>query len=124
MSQTQDNSSNKYFNRYVALLAMVRGPEFVDFLAQARPQVVQMGFYGLQRYTLGDTDSGSGYPMRLPVRGIYQILEQQTGFNQQVHRLRGKVVSHFSMTTTWGDPKEKTGFFESYYFLAHESVRP
>ena len=46
MSQTQDNSSNKYFNRYVVLLAMVKGPEFVDFLAEARPQVVQMGFYG------------------------------------------------------------------------------
>ena len=46
MSQTQDNSSNKYFNRYVVLLAMVKGPEFVDFLAKARPQVVQMGFYG------------------------------------------------------------------------------
>ena len=75
MSQTQDNSSNKYFNRYVALLAMVRGAELVDFLAEARPQVVQMGFYGLQRYTLGDTDSGSGYPMRLLVRGIYQVLE-------------------------------------------------
>ena len=46
MSQTQDNSSNKYFNRYVTSLAMVRGPEFVVFLAEARPQVVQMGFYG------------------------------------------------------------------------------
>lgn len=46
MGQTQDNSSNKYFNRYVALLAMVGDPEFVDFLAEARPQVVQMGFFG------------------------------------------------------------------------------
>ena len=27
MGQTQDNSSNKYFNRYVALLAMVRDPD-------------------------------------------------------------------------------------------------
>lgn len=55
--------------------------------------------------------------MRLPVRGIYQVLEWQKGFNQQVHRLRGKVVGHFSMTTTWRDPKEKTGFFESYYYF-------
>ena len=46
MGQTQDNSSNKYFNRYVALLAMVGDPELVDFLAEARPQVVQMGFCG------------------------------------------------------------------------------
>ena len=114
MGQTQDNSSNKYFNRYVALLAMVGDPEFVDFLAEARPQVVQMGFYGPQLYALGDTDLGSGYPMRLPVRGIDQVLEWQKDFNQQAHRLGGKVIGHFSMTTTWGDPKEKTGFFESY----------
>ena len=47
MGQTQDNSSNKYFNRYVDLLAMVGDPEVVDFLlAEARPQVVQMGFCG------------------------------------------------------------------------------
>ena len=46
MGQTEDNCANKNFNRYVALLAMVGDPEFVEFLAEARPQGVPMGVCG------------------------------------------------------------------------------
>ena len=48
MNQTKDSGQKKYFNRYVALLAMAGDPAFTSFLEEARPQVVQMGFYGPQ----------------------------------------------------------------------------
>jgi len=103
-----------YFNRYIALLAMAGQPEFIDFLTEARPQVVQMGFYGPQLYALAETDKGGGYPMRLPVRGIREALAWQKEFNQKVHDLGGKVMGHFSMTVAWGELTNKEGFFQFY----------
>ena len=114
MDQTKNNGQKKYFNRYVALLAMAGDPAFISFLEEARPQVVQMGFYGPQLYALGDTELGSGYPMNLPVRGVHEVLDWQRQFNQRIHDIGGKVIGHFSMTIAWGDPDKKTGFFESY----------
>ena len=115
MEQTRAESRPPvYFNRYVALLAMAGEPEFIDFLAEARPQVVQMGFYGPQVYGLAETEGGAGYPMRLPVRGIREVLDWQKDFNQKVHTLGGKVLGHFSMTIAWGEPTQKTGFLEFY----------
>jgi hypothetical protein len=108
------NDQTVYFNRYVALLAMAGEPEFIDFLAGARPQVVQMGFYGPQVYGLAETEEGGGYPMRLPVRGIREVLEWQKDFNGKVHELGGKVLGHFSMTIAWGEPSQKTGFLQFY----------
>ena len=114
MNQTKDSAQKKYFNRYVALLAMAGDPAFISFLEEARPQVVQMGFYGPQLYAFGDTELGSGYPMNLPVRGVHEVLDWQKQFNQKIHDIGGKVIGHFSMTIAWGDPEKNTGFFESY----------
>ena len=114
MNQTKNSGQKKYFNRYVALLAMAGDPAFTSFLEEARPQVVQMGFYGPQLYAFGDTELGSGYPMSLPVRGVHEVLDWQKQFNQQIHDIGGKVIGHFSMTIAWGDPEKNTGFFESY----------
>ena len=75
MNQTKNSGQKKYFNRYVALLAMAGDPAFTSFLEEARPQVVQMGFYGPQLYAFGDTELGSGYPMSLPVRGVHEVLD-------------------------------------------------
>lgn len=108
------SDQNRYFNRYVALLAMAGEPEFVDFLAEARPQVVQMGFYGPQMYGLAGTEAGGGYPMRLPVQGIREVLDWQKDFNQKVHELGGKVLGHFTMTIAWGTPDPKEGFPQFY----------
>ena len=114
MNQTKNSGQKKYFNRYVALLAMAGDPAFTSFLEEARPQVVQMGFYGPQLYAFGDTELGSGYPMNLPVRGVHEVLDWQKQFNQKIHDIGGKVIGHFSMTIAWGDPEKNTGFFESY----------
>ena len=98
MNQTKNSGQKKYFNRYVALLAMAGDPAFVSFLEEARPQVVQMGFDGPQLFALGDTELGSGYPMNLPARGVHEVLDWQKQFNQRIHDIGGKVIGHFSMT--------------------------
>ncbi len=110
----ENNNEAVYFNRYVALLSMAGQPEFIDFLAEIRPQVVQMGFYGPQLYALAETDKGGGYPMSLPVRGIREALDWQKEFNRKVHDMGGKVLGHFSMTVAWGEPTTKEGFFQFY----------
>ena len=116
-----EGSPPLYFNRYLASLAIQGEPEFVDFLAQVRPQVVQMGVYGPQVYALGEAPEDAkqwagGYPMRMPVRGIRPALEWQRDFNRKAHELGIKVVGHFSMTVAWGEPEEQTGVFD---FFAH-----
>jgi len=93
---------------------MAGQPEFIDFLAEIRPQIVQMGFYGPQLYALAETDKGGGYPMSLPARGIKEALAWQKEFNREVHDMGGKVLGHFSMTVAWGEPTNKEGFFEFY----------
>ena len=114
MNKLEKSNEAVYFNRYVALLAMAGQPEFIDFLAEVRPQIVQMGFYGPQLYALAETDKGGGYPMSLPVQGIRQALAWQKDFNGKVHDLGGKVLGHFSMTVAWGEPTNKEGFFQFY----------
>jgi len=114
MNKLGKSNEAVYFNRYVALLGMAGQPEFIDFLAEARPQVVQMGFYGPQLYALAETDKGGGYPMTLPVRGIRETLAWQKEFNRKVHDMGGKVLGHFSMTVAWGEPTNKEGFFQFY----------
>ena len=114
MNKLEKNNEAVYFNRYVALLAMAGQPEFIEFLAEVRPQIVQMGFYGPQLYALVETDKGGGYPMSLPVQGIWETLAWQKDFNGKVHDLGGKVLGHFSMTVAWGEPTNKEGFFQFY----------
>src|ERR1041384_2898178 len=57
------------FSRMVAHWSDYGGADYLQFIDEAKPEVVQLGFYGAHFWGLADTPYGSGYPAHLPVRG-------------------------------------------------------
>ena len=57
------------FTRMVAHWAKYDDPEYLDFIDEAEPELVQLGFYGGHFWSLAHTDSYKGYPAHLPVKG-------------------------------------------------------
>src|SRR5690242_7465413 len=57
------------FTRMVAHWAEYNDPQYVPFLLEAEPQVVQLGFCGAHFWSLAHTSSYNGYPSHLPVQG-------------------------------------------------------
>ena len=103
-----------WFNTIVAHWDRYDGPDYLDFLAEARPEVAQVGFYGITFYSLAHTPFGKGYPAHFPVQGTRECGEFFERLNREAHARGVKVVGHFNMTFIFGDPVKKAGFFEWY----------
>ena len=57
------------FTRMVAHWAKYDDPEYLTFIDEAEPELVQLGFYGGHFWSLAHTDAYKGYPAHLPVKG-------------------------------------------------------
>ena len=57
------------FTRMVAHWAKYDDPEYLAFIDEAEPELVQLGFYGGHFWSLAHTDAYKGYPAHLPVKG-------------------------------------------------------
>ena len=66
-------------------------PKVMLFIEEAKPEVVQVGFYGAHFWSLADTPFGSGYPAHFPVRGHRECGEWFARFNAELHRRGAKV---------------------------------
>ena len=53
-------------------------PDYLKFIREAQPEVVQVGFYGAHFWSLGHTAQFDGYPAHFPVRGL-DALAGRTG---------------------------------------------
>ncbi len=106
--------SDRWFNTLVAHWTDYGTPEYLGFLADARPEVAQVGFYGVTFYSLAHTPFGKGYPAHFPVQGTKACGEWFTRLNREIHGRGARVVGHFNMTFIFGDPEKKAGFFEWY----------
>src|ERR1700680_347634 len=58
------------FTRLIAHLAGYGDPGYVKFIEDAKPEVVQGGWYGAHFYSLAHTLHGKGYPAQFPVQGL------------------------------------------------------
>src|SRR6266516_3790679 len=63
------------FTRMVAHWSDYADPGYLSFIEEAKPEVVQVGFYGAHFWSLADTPFGGGYPAHLPARGHRQCAE-------------------------------------------------
>lgn len=104
-----------WFNTLIANWTDYGTPEYLDFVGEARPQVAQVGFYGVTFYSVAHTKFGKGYPAHFPVEGTKECGEFFRKLNQEIHARGSKVVGHFNTTFILGDPEKRAGFFDWYH---------
>src|SRR5678816_3890159 len=111
------------FTRMVAHWAEYNDPQYVPFLLEAEPQVVQLGFYGAHFWSLAHTSSYNGYPSHLPMQGHKECGAWFEEKNKLLHTKGMKVVGHFNVEFLVGDPDSPEGprgFFKFYRDLWDE----
>ena len=105
------------FTRLIAHWAGYADPGYLSFVDDAKPEVVQVGFYGAHFWSLADTGHGGGYPAHLPVRGHRECGDWFERLNGELHRRGVKVVGHMNVKFLVGDPDGPDGprgFFRFY----------
>jgi hypothetical protein len=105
------------FTRMVAHWADYADPGYLPFIEDAKPELVQVGFYGAHFWSLADTPFGSGYPAHFPVRGHRECAQWFKQLNAEVHKRGAKVVGHMNVKFLVGDPENPEGprgFFRFY----------
>jgi hypothetical protein len=113
------------FTTLLAHWADYGNADYLPFVADARPDVVQFGFYGGHFWSLSHTPQYGGYPAHFPVQGIKECGEWFTAKNRELHKLGVKVVGHMNVKFLVGDldgPEGPRGFFKFYRDLWDESV--
>ncbi|MFP6766669.1 MAG: hypothetical protein VB859_00775, partial [Planctomycetaceae bacterium] len=116
------------FTRLVAHWHQYNHPDYLPFLREARPEVVQLGFYGGHFWSLAHTSAFGGYPAHFPVRGLEACGDWFADRNRKIHGIDAKVIGHFNVEFLVGDPrdrksgKEPTGFFRFYEELWDEKI--
>lgn len=111
------------FTRLIAHWAEYADDDYLAFVADARPEVCQIGFHGGHFYSLVHTPEYKGYPAHFPVRGIAECGKWFEVRNAAIHKLGAKVVGHFNVTFLVGEPEGKDGprgFFKFYRELWDE----
>jgi hypothetical protein len=111
------------FTRLLAHWAEYNDPDYLPFVLEAEPDVVQLGFYGGHFWSLAHTDAYAGYPAHFPVQGLDECGAWFEEKNKQLHAKNIKVVGHFNVEFLVGDidgPKGPTGFFKFYRDLWDE----
>lgn len=111
------------FTRMVAHWDAYADPRYLDFIDEARPELVQLGFYGAHFWSLAHTPAYSGYPAHFPVRGLKECGDWFERRNAELRRRGVKVVGHFNVEFLVGDPdgpEGPRGFFKFYRELWDE----
>ena len=119
------NSPRLDFRRMVAHWTDYAHPEYLDFLNEARPEVVQVGFYGGHFWSLAHTPQYKGYPAHFPVQGLDECGRWFEDLNRKIHGQKRKVVGHFNVEFLVGDPDSPQGprgFFKFYRELWDEKL--
>ncbi len=104
-----------WFNTLIANWTDYGTPEYLNFVGEAKPQVAQVGFYGVTFYSVAHTKFGKGYPAHFPVEGTKECGEFFRKLNADIHARGSKVVGHFNTTFILGDPDKRAGFFDWYH---------
>jgi len=108
----------------VAHWANYADPGYLDFIDEAQPELVQLGFYGGHFWSLAHTPSFKGYPAHFPVQGLSECGQWFEQKNAALRQRGIKVVGHFNVEFLVGDldgANGPTGFFHFYRNLWDES---
>jgi hypothetical protein len=111
------------FTRMLAHWAEYNHADYLPFVLEAEPDVVQLGFYGGHFWSLAHTEAYGGYPAHFPVQGLNECGAWFEEKNKLLEAKGIKVVGHFNVEFLVGDidgPKGPTGFFKFYRDLWDE----
>ncbi len=112
-----DRNERLEFTTLIAHWAEYGHPDYLDFVSEAKPDVVQLGFYGAHFWSLANTPHGKGYPAHFPVQGHQECRDWFARMNREVHARGSKVVGHMNVKFLVGDPESPEGprgFFKFY----------
>src|SRR5216117_1043419 len=107
LAWTVEAAERLEFTRMVAHWSDYSDPGYLPFIEEAKPEVVQVGFYGAHFWSLADTPFGGGYPAHLPARGHRQCAEWFSQLNADLHRRGAKVIGHLNVKFLVGDPDSR-----------------
>ncbi|MBT4864005.1 MAG: hypothetical protein HON53_02645 [Planctomycetaceae bacterium] len=105
------------FTRMMAHWAGYGTDDYLKFIEEAEPELVQHGFYGGHFWSLAHTPQFSGYPAHFPVQGLDECGAWFTRRNKAIHAKNIKVIGHFNVEFLVGDPDGPNGprgFFKFY----------
>ncbi|MBI2804865.1 MAG: hypothetical protein HYX68_07785 [Planctomycetes bacterium] len=117
VGSTQAQPPRLEFRRMIAHWTDYADPAYLAFVDDARPEVVQVGFYGGHFWSLALTPQYKGYPAHFPVQGLKECGDWFRDLNGKLHQRKVKVVGHFNVEFLVGDPTSKDGprgFFKFY----------
>jgi hypothetical protein len=133
------NPSRVEFTRMTVHWQEYVRPGYLEFLRDIRPEIVQVGFYGADFWTLAhmpDSAKGLSGPLMPSHAGVFQATEPAErlrrsaeyfeNLNREVKKLGAKVIGHFDVVKyLLGDKstdpaKPQGGFFEFYRKLWDE----
>lgn len=110
--------------RMVAHWTHVADADYLKFIEDIDPDLVQMGFYGGHFWSLAHTDQYGGYPSHHPVKGLKECGDWYAAKNQELHDRDVLVIGHFNVEFLVGDPESPDGprgFFKFYKELWDEA---
>ncbi len=113
------------FTTMIAHWANYAHDDYLPFVREARPELVQVGFYGAHYWSLAHTKHGAGYPAHFPKTGLKQNRDWFKLLNRDLHQFDSKVVGHFNIEFLVGDPEGADGprgFFKFYHDLWEEKL--
>ena len=118
-SQSEGSGNNTstdsfHFNTFFVHRDGLNTETFNRFLEEARPQFVQVGYYGPQLHGYGDNPKAAGYPMHLTVNGTNNLLVFYKELNARCHRLGLKVIGHFQIGKVIGNWDKQDDFIDYY----------
>ncbi|MEE2946837.1 MAG: beta-galactosidase [Verrucomicrobiota bacterium] len=113
------------FTTMIAHWANYAHKDYLPFVEDARPELVQVGFYGAHYWSLAHTKYGAGYPAHFPKIGLRKNRDWLRQLNKKLHQLDSVVVGHFNIEFLVGDPESDEGprgFFKWYHKLWDEEL--
>ena len=112
------------FTRLLAHWAEYDHPDYLPFVFEAEPDVVQLGFYGGHFWSLAHTPAYKGYPAHFPVQGLDECGDWFEEKNQpaarQEHQGRRPLQRRVPGRRPRRRRKGPTGFFKFYRDLWDE----
>jgi len=111
------------FTRMVAHWANYANDDYLPFVMEAEPELVQLGFYGAHYWSLAHTPQFGGYPAHFPLQGLEETGQWFEEKNTALHQRKIRVVGHFNVEFLVGDPEGPDGprgFFKFYRDLWDE----